>query len=481
MEYDPCWSPLRQTCALGLAPILGTPSLIKSLVETPQKNDRNLSINVSGVRFVLSSAAVRQFPSTLLGSDEKEYFYDEENQEYFFDRDPELFRYIMCYYYSGTLHFPKNICALAFEEELKFFEILPDHLGDCCYEEYLDRCRDIKDRAIEKCLPVRQKNETVLTYRQKMRNIFEDPAYNDAAQVVYYTTGFFIVISVLSNMAETITGTSPGDLNHPKTYGELYGNIFFCVDTACVVIFTVEYLARLYAAESRLRYVRSIMALIDLVAILPYYISLFVSADKHFSGSLVTLRVFRVFRIFKFSRHSQGLRILGFTLQSCARELGFLLFSLTLVVIIFATVIYYIEKFDQTSTFYSIPASSWYTIVTMTTLGYGDMVPSTVIGKVVGSICSLCGVLVIALPVPVIVSNFSRIYQQNQRADRRIQRKRAQLQALLRQHSAQVDRLNALEHKSSSGSCSDNNEVNNAIPLSSGSVIDLPVTCKSTS
>ncbi|VDP74512.1 unnamed protein product [Echinostoma caproni] len=241
---------------------------------------------------------------------------------------------------------------------MKFFEILPDHLGDCCYEEYLDRCRDIKDRAIDKLLPLRQPDETVITCRQKLRNIFDDPSYNDAAQVVYYTTGFFIIVSVLSNMAETITGTSPGDINHPRTY-----------DTACVAIFTVEYLVRLYAAESRLRYVRSIMALIDLVAILPYYIGLFVSADKHFSGSLVTLRVFRVFRIFKFSRHSQGLRILGFTLQSCARELGFLLFSLTLVVIIFATVIYYIEKFDQTSTFYSIPASSWYTIVTMTTLG----------------------------------------------------------------------------------------------------------------
>ncbi|CAH8495945.1 unnamed protein product [Heterobilharzia americana] len=164
------------------------------------------------------------------------------------------------------------------------------------------------------------------------------------------------------------------------------------------------------------------MAIIDLTAVLPYYISLVVPARLQFSGSLVTLRVFRVFRIFKFSRHSQGLRILGYTLKSCAEELGFLLFSLTLVVIIFATVIYYIEKFDENSTFYSIPDASWYTIVTMTTLGYGDMIPSTVLGKIIGSVCSLCGVLVIALPVPVIVSNFSRIYQRKQRSSRQAMR-----------------------------------------------------------
>ncbi|KAG5448661.1 hypothetical protein CSKR_200808, partial [Clonorchis sinensis] len=143
------------------------------------------------------------------------------------------------------------------------------------------------------------------------------------------------------------------------------------------------------------------------------------------SGVFTTLRVFRVFRVFKFSRHSVGLRILGYTLKSCASELGFLLFSLTMVIIIFATVMYYAEKSVVDTTFSSIPAAFWYTIVTMTTLGYGDMVPETIVGKIVGGMCSLSGVLVIALPVPVIVSNFSRIYNQSQRSDKRQAQKRA--------------------------------------------------------
>ncbi|VDQ03149.1 unnamed protein product [Trichobilharzia regenti] len=91
--------------------------------------------------------------------------------------------------------------------------------------------------------------------------------------------------------------------------------------------------------------------------------------ERSVSGVFTTLRVFRVFRVFKFSRHSVGLRILGYTLKSCASELGFLLFSLTMVIIIFATVMYYAEKSVEGTTFSSIPSSFWYTIVTMTTLG----------------------------------------------------------------------------------------------------------------
>lgn len=108
-----------------------------------------------------------------------------------------------------------------------------------------------------------------------------------------------------------------------------------------------------------------------------------------------------MFRVFKFSRHSQGLRILGYTLKSCASELGFLVFSLAMAIIIFATIMYYAEKKVIDTKFTSIPAAFWYTIVTLTTLGYGDFVPSTVVGKIVGGVCSLSGVLVIALPVPV--------------------------------------------------------------------------------
>jgi len=111
------------------------------------------------------------------------------------------------------------------------------------------------------------------------------------------------------------------------------------------------------------------MSVIDLVAILPYYIGLCIPENDEVSGAFVTLRVFRVFRIFKFSRHSAGLRILGNTLTACASELGFLVFTLAMAIIIFATVMFYAEKNVPETTFTSIPDAFWYTIVTMTTLG----------------------------------------------------------------------------------------------------------------
>ena len=143
----------------------------------------------------------------------------------------------------------------------------------------------------------------------------------------------------------------------PRQHRYIYCNWFFC----CL----------------RWKFMRSVMSVIDFVAIMPYYIGLTMSDDNEVSGAFVTLRVFRVFRIFKFSRHSQGLRILGYTLQSCASELGFLVFSLAMAIIIFATIMFYCEKNVEDSTFYSIPSAFWYTIVTMTTLGWVTLLDNT--------------------------------------------------------------------------------------------------------
>ncbi|BHF57699.1 Potassium voltage-gated channel sub D member 3 [Sparganum proliferum] len=121
-----------------------------------------------------------------------------------------------------------------------------------------------------------------------------------------------------------------------------------------------------------------------------------------------------------------------------------------MAIIIFATVMYYTEKSDAETRFVSIPAAFWYTIVTMTTLGYGDMVPSTIMGKIVGGLCSLSGVLVIALPVPVIVSNFSRIYQQNQRADKRKSQKKARIERIHRNEATVTGVHSASSHSSDS-------------------------------
>ncbi|XP_003244180.1 potassium voltage-gated channel protein Shal isoform X3 [Acyrthosiphon pisum] len=424
------WLPFARAAAIGWVPIATHPLPPPPVPKDRRRiDDEKLLINVSGRRFETWRNTVEKYPDTLLGSNEREFFYDEDCKEYFFDRDPDIFRHILNYYRTGKLHYPKHECLTSYDEELAFFGILPDVIGDCCYEDYRDRKRENAERLMDDKLSENgdQNLPQLTNIRQKMWRAFGNPHTSTAALVFYYVTGFFIAVSVMANVVETVPcGHRPGRVG-TLPCGERYKIVFFCLDTACVMIFTTEYLLRLFAAPDRCKFMRSVMSIIDVVAILPYYIGLGITDNDDVSGAFVTLRVFRVFRIFKFSRHSQGLRILGYTLKSCASELGFLVFSLAMAIIIFATVMFYAEKNVDGTNFTSIPAAFWYTIVTMTTLGYGDMVPETIAGKIVGGVCSLSGVLVIALPVPVIVSNFSRIYHQNQRADKRKAQRKARL------------------------------------------------------
>ncbi|GAA49220.1 Potassium voltage-gated channel protein Shal [Clonorchis sinensis] len=421
----PSWLPVVRASAIAWTPLIPCelpegPTFSNNVIT----RDRKIVINVSGSRFETWKSSLDRFPDTLLGSDEKDYFKDSKSGEYFFDRDPNLFRFILAYYRSGKLHFPKDSCVTAYHDELIYFGIMPEIMGDCCYEEYLDRYRENRERQLEDLNDHKEEEQPATCFREQLWRAFENPQASTLAIVLYYVTGFFIGVSVLANVTETVSCGTSQETGDNIPCGEKYNAAFFCLDTACVMLFTIEYFARLYAAPSRWKFIRSVMSIIDIAAVLPYYIGLFMSNNKEFSGAFTTLRVFRVCRIFKFSRHSKGLRILGCTLRCCASELGFLLFTITMGVIIFSTIMFYAEK-SETSQFNSIPAAFWYTIVTMTTLGYGDIVPITIIGKIFGGICSLSGVLVIALPVPVIVSHFARIYQQNQRNDKREAQKKA--------------------------------------------------------
>ncbi|XP_040007685.1 potassium voltage-gated channel subfamily D member 3 isoform X2 [Xiphias gladius] len=387
------WLPFARAAAIGWMPVANLPMPVAP-TEKSKRQDELIVLNVSGRRFQTWRNTLDRYPDTLLGSSEKEFFYNEETKEYFFDRDPDVFRSVLNFYRTGKLHYPRYECISSYDEELAFFGIVPEIIGDCCYEEYKDRKRENAERLMDDQEDNKDAKLPNMTFRETMWRAFENPHTSTMALVFYYVTGFFIAVSVITNVVETVPcGSAPNQKEVPC--GERYTVAFFCMDTACVMIFTVEYLMRLFAAPSRYRFMRSVMSIIDVVAILPYYIGLVMTDNE------------------------DGLRILGYTLKSCASELGFLLFSLTMAIIIFATVMFYAEKGSSSSKFTSIPASFWYTIVTMTTLGYGDMVPKTIAGKIFGSICSLSGVLVIALPVPVIVSNFSRIYHQNQRADKR--------------------------------------------------------------
>lgn len=179
----------------------------------------------------------------------------------------------------------------------------------------------------------------------------------------------------------------------------------------------MELLVRFLSCPSKMNFFKDMMNIIDLTAILPYFVTLGFEVAKT-KGATPTMsltiirimRLVRVFRIFKLSRHSKGLQILGQTLRASMRELGLLIFFLFIGVILFSSAIYFAENDCAETPFISIPNAFWWAVVTMTTVGYGDMYPETVGGKLVGSMCAIAGVLTLSLPVPVIVSNFSYFY-----------------------------------------------------------------------
>ena len=222
-------------------------------------------------------------------------------------------------------------------------------------------------------------------------------------QIIAFTSLLLILTSVTTFCLETLPFFSD-----EKT---VQNKALYVLESVCVAWFTLEFFLRLVFCPNKLAFAKQPMNWIDLGAVLPFYLELFLTGSN--IKTIVVLRVvrlIRVFRIFKLSRHSYGLQILGHTLKSSFSELFLLAFFLSIGVVIFSSVIYYAEKDVNDTKFKTIPHSFWWAVVTMTTLGYGDMVPKTPWGQLVGSLCAVCGVLMIALPVPVIVSNFSLYY-----------------------------------------------------------------------
>ncbi|CAO2606672.1 Potassium voltage-gated channel subfamily A member 5 [Lemmus lemmus] len=388
-------------------------------------------INISGLRFETQLGTLAQFPNTLLGDPAKRLrYFDPLRNEYFFDRNRPSFDGILYYYQSGgRLRRPVNVSLDVFADEIRFYQ-----LGDEAMERFREDEGFIKEE--EKPLP---RNE----FQRQVWLIFEYPESSGSARAIAIVSVLVILISIITFCLETLPefkderelllpapGANGSGADAPS-YGPTVAPLlprtladpFFIVETTCVIWFTFELLVRFFACPSKAEFSRNIMNIIDIVAIFPYFITLGTELAEQQPGgggqngqqamSLAILRVIRlvrVFRIFKLSRHSKGLQILGKTLQASMRELGLLIFFLFIGVILFSSAVYFAEADNQGSHFSSIPDAFWWAVVTMTTVGYGDMRPITVGGKIVGSLCAIAGVLTIALPVPVIVSNFNYFY-----------------------------------------------------------------------
>lgn len=242
-----------------------------------------------------------------------------------------------------------------------------------------------------------------MNLRKRTAELLEQGVYDDRPSRLL---NLFLILMISLNVVAII-------LESVTSIYEQYERAFWLFEIFSVAIFTVEYLARVWSSIDheeihdsrpilgRIRYMLSPIALVDLIAILPFYLSLYISIDLRF------LRGLRLLRLFKLTRYSPALGALLDVIQEESEALLAAFVVLLIMLVMSAGGIYLLENDLQPEVFGSIPDSMWWAIVTLTTVGYGDVIPITPGGKMFGGLIGLIGIGMIALPAAIMASGFA--------------------------------------------------------------------------
>ncbi|KAL7382038.1 hypothetical protein ABVT39_015656 [Epinephelus coioides] len=407
-------------------------------------------INVGGIKYRIPWSTLDEFPLTRLGklrrcSSEAEIMdlcddYDGTSNEYFFDRSPSAFRTIVSFLAAGKLRLLREMCALSFQEELLYWGVEENKLDWCCLrklrlrqEEYKEQQR-LEDEEAELTSPQSceesqqppeagpQEETCTGGCMRRLRDMVENPHSGLPGKIFAFLSVIFVAITAVTLCVSTMP-----DLREEEERGECSQRCYniFVLETVCVAWFSLEFLLRFIQTQSKCMFLRTPLNVIDVVAILPYYITLIVdslsvggkpagSGNNYLEKVGLVLRVLRALRIFyvmRLARHSLGLQTLGLTVRRCTREFGLLLLFLCVAMALFSPLVFLAEsEMGAKQEFTSIPGSYWWAVISMTTVGYGDMVPRSIPGQVVALSSILSGILLMAFPVTSIFHTFSRSY-----------------------------------------------------------------------
>ncbi|CAF0885174.1 unnamed protein product [Brachionus calyciflorus] len=475
-------------------------------------SDNKIVLNIGGQRFETNRTTLKKIPATRLSRlTEALANYDRLLNEYFFDRHPGVFSQILNYYRTGKLHYPNNVCGPLFEAELEFWGLDSNQVEPCCWKTYtkhrdteetletLERLCSEEEKTSKEDLAImfgfdedsRYHNNNLPWYlkiKPIIWQMFHEPNSSRASKTLTYVSVFFITISIITFCLSTVNDLCqstlfcrsynlkvtmmneqndfPSYINIAISSQQRVPNILDYVEYVCIIWFTLEFGIKCIVAPNKLKFFKSPVTWIDLIANLWFYIDIIYNYflfsetfDTHPAWDLFgTIRIMRLFKLFN---HYPGLKIIIASLKASAAVLRLLVFFIGVAVIIFASVIYYSEKLaagndgrngmssivgnahvnnvQQTNDnqFHSIVEAIWFAVASLTTVGFGDYCPKTPLGMVFGAMCTVTGVLMIDLPMPIIVGNFANYYnhlQAHSKFPKKLRRKVLSIEIHPREH-----------------------------------------------
>ncbi|XP_054474088.1 potassium voltage-gated channel subfamily S member 3b [Anoplopoma fimbria] len=408
-------------------------------------------INVGGVRHEVNSSMLLRFPHTRLArllccQNEAAILelcddYSPTEREYYFDRNPRVFICVLNFYQTGRIHMMEEVCVFSFSQEIEYWGIQELHLSPCCSYWYHERKDYIDDRdwdvrsddqqqpsidssfeelsALDKDL-AKFKGAWCAELRSYVWLRLEDPGHSTGSKIIAVASLSLVLTSIVAMCVHSMPEFQQLDDNDKP----IEDPVLAILEEICIAGFSAEFIIRLIVSPSRRKFLGNPLNIIDVASILPFYATLALeTADEEAAeenedlenvGKVVqVLRLMRVLRILKLARHSIGLRALGATVRHSYHEVGLLLLFLSVGISIFSALIYFAEKEVENTDLGTIPSGWWWATITMTTVGYGDTCPVTLAGKIVATLCIVCGLLVVALPVTIIFNKFSKYYQRN--------------------------------------------------------------------
>lgn len=244
-----------------------------------------------------------------------------------------------------------------------------------------------------------------MSFKDRVREIIEPTkGETSASRIFEWTMTSLIIASVLSVFVVTFE-------NLPKF-------VYFClfwIEVVASLVFSIEYVLRIWLAEKKLKYLFSPMAIIDLLSILPFYLPMFLPRSML---GIRAMRLVRLLRIVKLNRYFEALRSIGDVFVAKKRELTGSFFFVLLLMLVSSLLMYSVEHGSQPEVFKNAFSGLWWAVATITTVGYGDIFPVTVVGRILGAMIAFFGIAALAIPTGIITAGLTELIGKSEEEDK---------------------------------------------------------------